>query len=296
MEFRVLKYFLAVAQEENISAAAERLHVTQPTLSRQLKDLEDELGKTLFIRGSRRISLTEEGMILRKRAEEITALVQKTEDEITISDEYISGDIYIGAGETDAMCLIARVMKKVQQQYPDIHFHIVSGNTTDLIDRFENGLLDFCILFTEINELKYDSLKIPVFDTWGVLMNKESELAGKKYIMPEDLWDKPLIMSQQYDKDTPTSRWLKKDVSSLNVVATYNLVYNASRMAAEGLGYVLCFDKLVNVTGDSNLCFVPLKPTVQASMCIAWKKYQTFTKAAKKFIEALQEELENSVE
>lgn len=296
MEFRVLKYFLAVAHEENISAAAERLHVTQPTLSRQLKDLEDELGKTLFIRGSRRISLTEEGMILRKRAEEITALVQKTEDEITLSDEYISGDIYIGAGETDAMYLIARVMKKVQQQYPDIHFHIVSGNTSDLIDRFENGLLDFCILFTEINELKYDSLKIPICDTWGVLMNKECKLADKKYITPEDLWDKPLIMSQQYDKDTPTSRWLKRDVSSLNVVATYNLVYNASRMAEEGLGYVLCFDKLINVTGDSNLRFVPLKPTVKASMCIAWKKYQTFTKAAKKFIEALQEELENSAE
>lgn len=296
MEFRVLKYFLAVAQEENISAAAERLHVTQPTLSRQLKDLEDELGKTLFIRGSRRISLTEEGMILRKRAEEIMVLVQKTEDEIILADEHIAGDIYIGAGETDAMCLIARVMKKVQQKYPDIHFHIISGNTTDLTDRFENGLLDFCILFTEINELKYDSLKIPVSDTWGVLTNKESELADKKSITPEDLWDKPLIISQQYDKDTPISRWLKKDVSSLNVVVTYNLVYNASRMAAEGLGYVLCFDKLINVTGDSNLCFIPLNPTVKASMYITWKKYQTFTKAAKKFIEALQEELENSVE
>lgn len=296
MEFRVLKYFLAVAHEENISAAAERLHVTQPTLSRQLKDLEDELGKQLFIRGSRRISLTEEGMILRKRAEEITELVQKTEDEIALADEYISGDIYIGAGETDAMCLIARVMKKVQQQYPDIHYHIVSGNTIDLIDRFEKGLLDFCFLFTELNELKYDSLKIPISDTWGVLMRKDSDLADKEYITPEDLWDKPLILSQQYEKETPITRWMKKPMTSLNVVATYNLVYNASRMAAEGLGYVLSFDRLINVTGESNLCFVPLKPKVEAHMSIAWKKYQIFTKAAKKFIEALQSELENSAE
>ena len=147
MEFRVLKYFLAVAQEENISAAAERLHVTQPTLSRQLKDLEEELGKTLFIRGSRKITLTEEGMMLRKRAEEITELVQKTENEIALSDETVAGDIFIGAGETDAMRFIAQVMRKVQIQYPDIHYHIVSGNTADLTDRFENGLLDFCFLF-----------------------------------------------------------------------------------------------------------------------------------------------------
>lgn len=296
MEFRVLKYFLAVAQEENISAAAERLHVTQPTLSRQLKDLEEELGKTLFIRGSRKITLTEEGMMLRKRAEEITELVQKTENEIALSDETVAGDIFIGAGETDAMRFIAQVMRKVQMQYPDIHYHIVSGNTADLTDRFENGLLDFCFLFTDINELKYDSLKIPISDTWGVLMRKDSELADKEYITPEDLWDKPLIMSQQYDKDTPTSVWLKKDVSSLNVVATYNLVYNASHMAAEGLGYVLCLEKLINVTGSSNLRFVPLNPEVKSYMSIAWKKYRVLTKVAKKFIEALQAEFENSVE
>lgn len=294
MEFRVLKYFLAVAQEENISAAAERLHVTQPTLSRQIKDMEEELGKQLFIRGSRRITLTEEGMILRRRAEEITELVQKTEDEIALSDEYISGDIYIGAGETDAMRLIARVMKMVQEQYPDIHFHIVSGNTMDLMDRFENGLLDFCILFTGINTSKYDSLKIPVYDTWGVIMNKDSELAGKAYITPEDIWDKPLILSQQHEGEASITRWMKRPLSSLNVAATYNLIYNASRMAEEGLGYVIGFDKLINVTGDSNLCFVPLKPKVTAHINIAWKRYQVLTKAAKKFIEILQEELKNS--
>lgn len=296
MELRVLKYFLAVAKEENISAAAERLFITQPTLSRQLKDLEKSLGKTLFIRGSRRISLTEEGMILRKRAEEILELVQKTEDEIALSDEHVSGEVCIGAGETDAMCLISRVMKNVQEQYPDIHFRIVSGNALDLMDRFENGLLDFCFLFTRLDDEKYDSLQLPIHDTWGVLMSQQSELASREYITPEDLWDKPLILSQQYAKHTPTAEWLQKDVSALNVVATYNLVYNASRMAAEGLGYVLCFDKLINVTGNSNLCFVPLKPAVESHMIIAWKKYQVFTKAAKKFMEALQAELGNDGE
>lgn len=296
MELRVLKYFLAVAKEENISAAAERLFITQPTLSRQLKDLEKSLGKTLFIRGSRRISLTEEGMILRKRAEEILELVQKTEDEIARSDEHVSGEVCIGAGETDAMCLISRVMKNVQEQYPDIHFRIVSGNALDLMDRFENGLLDFCFLFTRLDDEKYDSLQLPIHDTWGVLMSKQCELANREYITPEDLWDKPLILSQQYAKHTSTAKWLQKDVSALNVVATYNLVYNASRMAAEGLGYVLCFDKLINVTGDSNLCFVPLKPAVESHMIIAWKKYQVFTKAAKKFMEALQAELGNDGE
>lgn len=292
MEFRLLRYFLAVAHEGSFSAAAEYLHVTQPTLSRQLKDLEDQLGKTLFVRGSRPIALTEDGMLLRNRAEEIIDLVHKTEEEMQSADEYISGDIYIGSGETEAMSIIARVIKALQENYPDLHFHIISGNTADLTDRFESGLIDFCVFFTDIDPSKCESIQMPVHDTWGVLMRRDSELADKKYIKAEDLWDKPLILSRQIWNTSPIGKWLRRDIASLNVVATYNLLYNAARLAVEGVGYVLCFDKLINDLGNGSLCFIPLYPGVNAYMSIAWKKNRVLTKGAKKFIEALREELD----
>lgn len=289
MELRVLQYFLAVTREQSISGAAEFLHLSQPTLSRQLKDMENELGKQLLIRGNRKITLTEEGMILRKRAEEIMELVQKTEKEISLSDEFIAGDIYIGAGETDAIRLIVRAAKQVQMQYPDIHFHIVSGDLSDLIEKLDKGLLDFSILFSKVDTSKYDSIEIPIKDVWGVLMRRDSPLAEKEAITPEDLWNQPLILSRQVsEKDSAVARWLTKDLSKLNVVATYNLIFNASLMADEGLGYVLGLDKLINVSGDSNLCFKPLFPNLEASIMMVWKKYQVFTKAAEKFLETLQ--------
>lgn len=289
MELRVLQYFLAVTREQSISGAAEFLHLSQPTLSRQLKDMENELGKQLLIRGNRKITLTEEGMILRKRAEEIMELVQKTEKEISLSDEFIAGDIYIGAGETDAIRLIARAAKQVQMQYPDIHFHIVSGDLSDLIEKLDKGLLDFSILFSKVDTSKYDSIEIPIKDVWGVLMRRDSPLAEKEAITPEDLWNQPLILSRQVsEKDSAVARWLNKDLAKLNVVATYNLIFNASLMADEGLGYVLGLDKLINVSGDSNLCFKPLFPNLEASIMMVWKKYQVFTKAAEKFLETLQ--------
>lgn len=289
MELRVLQYFLAVTREQSISGAAEFLHLSQPTLSRQLKDMENELGKQLLIRGNRKITLTEEGMILRKRAEEIMELVQKTEKEISLSDEFIAGDIYIGAGETDAIRLIARAANQVQMQYPDIHFHIVSGDLSDLIEKLDKGLLDFSILFSKVDTSKYDSIEIPIKDVWGVLMRRDSPLAEKEAITPEDLWNQPLILSRQVsEKDSAVARWLNKDLAKLNVVATYNLIFNASLMADEGLGYVLGLDKLINVSGDSNLCFKPLFPNLEASIMMVWKKYQVFTKAAEKFLETLQ--------
>ena len=290
MELRVLQYFLAVTREQSISGAAEYLHLSQPTLSRQLKDMENELGKQLLIRGNRKITLTEEGMILRKRAEEIMELVQKTEKEISLSDEFIAGDVYIGAGETDAIRLIARAAKQVQTQYPNIHFHIVSGDSSDLIEKLDKGLLDFSILFSKVDTSKYDSIEIPIKDVWGVLMRRDSPLAEKRAITPEDLWDQPLILSRQASaEDSAVARWLDKDLSKLNIVATYNLVFNASLMADEGLGYVLGLDKLINVSGDSNLCFKPFFPDLEASIMMVWKKYQVFPKAAEKFLETLQD-------
>lgn len=199
MELRVLQYFLAVAREQNISAAAQALHLTQPTLSRQLRDLEEELGKPLMIRGSRKITLTEDGMLLRKRAEEILDLVGRTEKEIAQSDESISGDIYIGTGETDGVRQIVKTARRLQKSYPGILFHIVSGDAVDVCERLDKGLLDFGILLGDIDKVKYNYMELPMKDTWGVLMQRSSPLAEKAAVSPRDLWDKPLILSRQVD-------------------------------------------------------------------------------------------------
>lgn len=291
MEFRILEYFLAVAREQSISGAAEFLHLSQPTLSRQLKDMEDELGKQLFIRGNRRITLTEEGMLLRKRAEEIVDLVHKTEEDIKFSDEVISGSVYIGAGETDAVRLIAKAAQKLQKEYPLIRYHIFSGDAPDVAERLSKGLLDFGILFDPIDLSKFEHMKMPMKDTWGVLMRKDSPLAEKESITPQDLWDKPLIVSRQQEETSALSKWMIKPFAKLNVAASYNLVYNASLMVDEGMGYALCLDKLINVSGNSNLCFRPLYPKLEAEMHFVWKRYQVLSKAAEKFLEYFSEEL-----
>jgi len=287
MELRVLQYFLAVAREQSIVRAAESLHLSQPTLSTQIKAMEEELGKQLLIRGtkgSRKVTLTEEGMILRKRAEEILNLVQKTEREISLSDPIIVGDVYIGAGETDAVRFIARAAKELYEAYPGIHYHISSGNTEFVLDQLEKGLIDFGIVFGSVDHTKYNFLPLPYQDTWGVLMRKDSPLAEKAEIFPEDLWDKPLIISRQYSVES----WIKKDISELEIIATYNLLFNASLMVAEGLGYAIGFDKIINTSGSSPLCFRPLSPRREEGMSIVWKRYQVFSKASEKFIEKLK--------
>ncbi len=292
MELRVLQYFLAVAREQNISAAAESLHLSQPTLSTQLKALEVELGKQLLIRGtkgSRKVLLTEEGMLLRKRAEEILELVRMTEKEVSMSDEVIAGDVYIGTGESDMIRLFARAAKSLQKDYPNIHYHILSGNSSFVQEYLDRGLIDFGVVYSPVDTGIYSSIKIPISDTWGVLMRKDSPLAAREYIEPQDLLDKPLIISEQKNDAWPMSQWFGQDLTELNVVATYNLVFNASLMVDEGLGYGLCFDKLINVTGDSSLCFRPLFPKMEAEASIIWKRYQVFSKAAQKFIDVLRD-------
>lgn len=292
MELRVLQYFLAIAREQSIVRAAESLHLSQPTLSTQIKGLEEELGKQLLIRGtkgSRKITLTEEGMILRKRAEEILNLVQKTEKEITLSDQVIVGDVYIGTGETDAVRLIARTARNLYETYPGIHYHILSGNARFVLEQLEKGLIDFGIIFGPVDQSKYNSIKIPYQDIWGVLMRQDSSLAGKTSITPEDLWDKPLIISQQEGGNKELTEWIQRELSELEIVATYNLLFNASLMVEEGLGYAIGFDKIINTSGDSRLCFRPLSPKREDSMSIVWKKYQVFSKACEKFIEKLKD-------
>ena len=291
MEIRVLQYFLAIAREQSIVRAAESLHLSQPTLSTQIKNMEEELGKQLLIRGtkgSRKVTLTEEGMILRKRAEEILDLVKKTENEILLSDSVIVGDIYIGAGETDGIRLLAKTAGKLRQNYPGIHYHISSGNAGFVTEHLDKGLLDFGLVFENPDLKKYEALKLPVKDTWGVLMRREDPLAGKQAISPQDLWDKPLLLSQEQSDGGPLIQWMHKKLSSLNISVAYNLLFNASLFVEEGLGYAISFDKIINTSGDSNLVFRPLTPPLEVEMSLIWKKYQVFSKPAEKFLQALQ--------
>lgn len=293
MEIRVLQYFLAIAREQSIVRAAQSLHLSQPTLSTQIKNMEKELGKQLLIRGtkgSRKVTLTEEGMILRKRAEEILELVKKTEKEIAMSDSIVIGDVYIGAGETDGMRLLARAAGKLRAEHPGIHYHISSGNAAFVQERLDNGLIDFGIVFGAPDLKKYEAFKLPDQDVWGVLMPKDAPLAKKDAIAPEDLWDKPLILSQQESPNGKITQWLKRSLSSLNVTVTYNLLFNASLFVEEGLGYAIAFDRIINASENSRLTFRPLSPGLTAEMSIIWKKHQTFTKPAEKFLQTLMEQ------
>ena len=276
MEFRVLQYFLAVAREESISGAAEFLHLSQPTLSRQLKDLEDELGKQLFIRG--------------KRAEEIVELMKKTEEEIAFADEAIAGNIYIGAGETEAVRFLVSAQSALQKEYPQVCFHIQSGDKITILEWLDKGLIDFGLIIGSVNTAKYDVLEVPFKDVYGVLMRRDAPLTMKEFIEPEDLWDKPLIISRQEYKENALKSWLKREKEQLNIVATYNLLFNGSLMVRDGVGYALCLDKIINVSGDSDLCFRPFFPPYKTEMYIIWKKYQVHSKAVQKFLQKLQEQ------
>ena len=293
MEFRVLRYFLTVAREGSITAAANSLHLTQPTLSRQLQDLEKELGQKLLVRGKYKVSLTPEGMILRKRAEEIVDMVEKTEAEFQSISDIVGGDIYIGCGETDSMKHIAEVMKELQLQYPDIKFHIYSGNAEDVTEKLDKGLLDFGVLIQPIDLSKYDNITLPEKDVWGVIARSDSPIAEINEVFLNDLTDVPLIasrqMSKKYSADSGFLDWFGVEFEKLNIVATYNLVYNAAIMVDAGMGYAVTLDKLVNTTANSNLCFKPLSPKLESGLDIVWKKYQVFSPAAKLFLEKLQE-------
>ena len=284
MDIRVLKYFLAVAREQSYSIAAERLHLSQPTLSRQLKELEEELGKTLLIRSNKGVTLTEEGMILRKRAEEIAELLDKAEQEVKQSSETISGKVYIGAGETHAIKLIADTARKLQKEHPYISYSIYSADGADVTDRLDKGLIDFGLIFQSYDITKYESIEIPLKDKFGVLMRRDAELAKKDKLHISDLANKPLIVPRQANHSYLIAKMLGTEKENMNITAEYNLVYNGSVMASEGMGYCICFDKLINVTGESNMCFKPLEPEIEAGCNFVWKKHTVFTKAAELFL------------
>lgn len=288
MDIRILRYFLAVAQEQNITRAAEVLSTSQPNLSRQLTELEEEVGKKLFERGSRKITLTEEGMFLRKRAKEIIELVERTETDLSSVDEIISGVVHIGAAETHAMRLLADAMLTLRETNPKIQYNIFSGSTLEVTDQLNKGLLDFGVLVAPVDLQKYDYLRLPVNDVFGVLMRKDSPLAKLKSISPDDIKNQPVIVAHQQQDGNVLSGWLGDDSNNLNVVSTFNLITTPAMMVEAGLGYAFTFDKLVNTEGDSNLCFRPLEPKLETGLYLVWKKYQMFTKPAKVFLEHIQ--------
>lgn len=293
MEFRELRYFLAVAREQSISKAAEALYITQPNLSRQMQNLEKEIGQQLFIRGTKKITLTEAGRLLRKRAEEIIELYNQAETELTKPINDIGGDIYIGGGESYVMGVIAKAAHLVQNDYPNVKFHLFSGDSGTISERLDKGLIDFGIFIEPFDLSKYEYLRLLLYDTWGVLMRKDSPLAEKEFITPEDLWDKPIIRSRQSIGKNKVSEWFGKSDEELNIVATGNLLYNMSLLVEEGLGYAVCLDKIINTSGNSNLCFRPLYPELISHLDIAWKKYQVFPKCTEIFLKRLREILSN---
>ncbi len=291
MEIRLLKYFLKVAQEESISKAAESLHITQPTLSRQLMELEKELKTTLFERGKRnkKIILTDDGKLLKARATEIIELTNKTEAEFIFNDKNITGDLYFGGGETDAMRIVARAIKNLSVKFPNIKYHFYSGNGEDVKEKLNKGLLDFGLFIEPVDKKEYEFIQLEQKDNWGLLIRKDSHLAKKEFIEPNDLINIPILSSRQFLVKNLISGWLGYNFENLNIVGTYNLLYNASIMVEEGFGNALCIDKLINLTEESKLCFKPLKPNLSAGILIAWKQNQPLSKCAKLFLQQLQE-------
>ncbi len=288
MELRVLRYFLEVAREGSVTRAAQRLHISQPTLSKQLKDLEGELGKKLFVRGSHDVRLTDEGMLLRKRAEDILSMADKTVAEFQFLDEFTGGDVWVGCAESEGIKHLARGFKALLERYPGLRLHLQSGNSADVTERLDRGLLDFAVIVHEVDLSKYNYLQMPAIDRYGVLMRKDSPLASKETVSVDELLDVPLICSRQgMAEDYP--KVFQEKMDSLNVVATFNLAYNAGVLVREGVGYALSFDKLADTSDESELTFRPLEPALETRMYLIWKKYQVFSPAAEVLLEKIKE-------
>ena len=291
MELRVLNYFLTVAREGGLTGASEVLHVTQPTMSRQIQELEEELGQKLFIRTTRSMVLTPEGMLLRKRAEEILEMAERTKSEFSAMGSTVAGDVLIGSGETFALKQITDLMAQIREEYPGIHFQIYSGNAQEVAERLEKGLLDFGVFVEPADILRYNSIRLPVMDTWGLILRKAHPLAQKERITREDLGDVPLIMSRQEMAAQKAGNdyldWFGGSYELLNVVAGYNLMYNGALMVRSGLGCAVGLDRIVNTTETSDLCFRPFDPPLEAGIVVVWKKYQVFSKAAEMLLEKM---------
>lgn len=288
MELRVLRYFVEAAREESMTNAAVKLHVTQPTLSKQIKELEEELGQKLFVRGNYHIRLTPEGEILYKRALDILELADLTVLEFASMNDFNGGDIHLGCAESDGVTLLAKAARQLQTEYKNLHFHLYSGNAETVCERLDKGLLDFAVVVQNVDLSRYKYLDLRVADTWGLIMRKDSPLVSKEYIEIEELTELPLIVSRQ-GTTNEMPEWLQKNYDRLNIVATYDLIFNASILVKEGLGYALGLDKLVNTSAESILCFRPIIPLISSPLRLLWRKEQRFSKAAALYLDKIKE-------
>ena len=287
IETRLLHYFLAVAREQNITKAARSLFITQSTLSKQMMDLEKQLGKQLFVRGKRNITLTEEGLFLRNRAREILSLMESTESAFHTESGSLGGDIVIGCGETAAMDSIAGIMADFHKQYPEVKFHTYSGDADAVMNRMDKGLCDMGLLLGPIRQERYEYLNIHTKDVYGLLMPGDCPLADLKFVNIDQLKSLPLILADQTFYGHQDLDWFGTDYSVFNVAATYNLIYNATFLVEHGIGYALCLDRLVNIKGR-NLTFRPIIPELSLDLYIVTKKYQVLSPAAKAFYKRIQ--------
>ena len=284
MEIRVLRYFLAVAQEENITRAAEKLHIAQPSLSKQLMELEDELGKQLLIRGKRRIILTEEGVLLRKRAEEILELVSKTEQEITADEKQLVGKISIG-GNLQSSVLKAAALR---EQHPGVSFQFYSSDATDVTERLEHGTLDFTTLLAPVDVSRYDSVLLSEHSYWGLLVRADSPLAEKGCVHRDDVLRLPLIMHRRAGLQKAIAEWAHTHIERLNIAATYNVIYGSPiPLVQSGLGNLLVTRDLLGPELNAGVRFLPLDPPLETHYALVWKKNTVLTKVAEKFLSVL---------
>ena len=287
MEIRTLRYFLAAAREENMTRAAEQLHVTQPTLSKQLKGLEDELGKKLFIRHSFSIALTEEGILLRNRAEDLISMADKIEKEFLSLDDITGGDIYFGLAESYQIRYLAREIREFKKLYPDLRYHITSGDTEQVTEKLDKGLLDFAVICETPDERKYNYILFPEADYFGVVIPADSPLAGKDRIMAADLTGQPLFCSEQ-SWENDIRPWAKEMFGKLHLEGSFRLSYNGSMFAREGLGILLTLNNLIDTSPESGMVFRPLSPHLEMKMYLIWNKYQAFTPIADCFLKQIR--------
>lgn len=286
VDIRVLKYFLAVAREQNITRAAESLHIAQPSLSKQMMELEKELGKQLLIRGKRKVTLTEEGVLLRKRAEDIVALVEKTEREISSDSKEVSGEVVIGGNITKTLLQAA---SSLQKQYPDISFQFYSGDAIDITERLDHGNIDFAILLQPIDTSKYEYLTLPETSIWGVLMKKESKFANLSVIRKEHLLQMPLILHRRIGLQQNIADWAHTDLKNLHITATYNVVHgNPDFFVKNDMGYFLTTRDMLSTELDSHIVFRPLEPKLEVQYNLVWKRSNIFSNAARLFLKKIK--------
>ena len=285
MEIRTLKYFLAVAQEENITKAADLLHLTQPTLSRQMMQLEEELGVKLFHRGKYRVILTDDGLLLKQRAQEIVELAEKTRQDFLSNQGELSGKISLGCGESRSMTTVSKLIASFRERYPLVQFNIYSANADDIKSRIESGLLDLGLLTEPVDIGRYEFMRMSEKDRWGILVPKDAPLAEKEFIVPEDLLHVPLLIVAREMVRQELAGWFGDLYDQIHIAATHNLILNVANMVKNGVGVALCFD-LDN--GFDDLKFVPLKPELKTGSVLVWKKEQAFSAAASKFIEFIK--------